>query len=220
MSREATRETRIDNLKKTQEGRKEDARERVDKAIEQLQKMGGKINFHNIAREAKVSVSYLYKYPELKQQIAELRNQQSHLPPPGKPISSKSHDKVVARFKERIQRLEKDNQDLRCKNEALAGQVYRVHLLQEQVERQQQMIEDLQARLSEAYQQKSVAKITSISSKIKVKVSDQIQEELESLGIELNSTLIKKINSSSEAVVLAAILTFPVKSKMQSVRVL
>ena len=205
MSREATRETRIENLKKTQEARKEDARERVDKAIERLQKMGGKINFHTIAREASVSVSYLYKYPELKQQIAELRSKQSHLPPTAKSVSSKSHDRVVARFKERIQKLEKDNQELRRKNEALAGQVYRVHLLQEQVERQQETIEDLQARLTEAAQQKSVAKVTPISSKIKAKVSDQVKAKLASLGIQLNSTLIKRINASSEEVVLAAI---------------
>ena len=155
MSREGTKETRIENLKKTQSARKEDARERVNKAIERLQKRGGKINFHTVAREASVSVSYLYKYPELKQQIAELRNKQSHLPPLAKPVSSKSHDRVVARFKERIQKLEEQNRELRRKNEALAGQVYRVHLLQEQVERQQETIEDLEARLAEVQEQKS-----------------------------------------------------------------
>ncbi len=205
MSREATRETRIENLKKTQAARKEDARERVDKAIENIQKMGGKINFHTVAREANLSVSYLYKYPELKQLIGELRSKQSHLPPPAKPVSSKSHDRVVARLKERIQKLEKDNQELRRKNEALAGQVYRVHQLQEQVERQQQTIEDLQARLAEAQEQKSVAKVTSISSKRKVSLCDKVKTELDSLKIKLNSTLTKKINASTEETVLAAI---------------
>ncbi len=205
MSREATRETRIENLKKTQASRKKDARERVDKAIENIQKMGGKINFHTVAREANLSVSYLYKYPELKQLIGSLRSKQSHLPPPAKPVASKSHDRVVARLKERTQKLEKDNQELRRKNEALAGQVYRVHHLQEQLERQQQTIEDLQARLAEAQEQKSVAKVTPISSKIKVKVSDQVKAELDSLGIKLNSTLTKKINASTEEAVLAAI---------------
>lgn len=205
MSRETTRETRIENLKKTQTARKEDARERVDKAIERLQKTGGKINFHTIAREANLSVSYLYKYPELKLHIAELRNKQSHLPPPAKPVSSKSHDRVVARLKERIQKLEKDNRELRRKNEALAGQVYRVHQLQEQVERQQETIEDLQARLAEAYEQKPVAKVTPISSKIKASVSDSLKAKLDRLGIKLNGTLTKKIKSSNQETVLAAI---------------
>ncbi len=205
MTREATRETRIENLKKTQAARKEDARERVDKAIESLQKMGGKINFHTVAREANLSVSYLYKYPELKQLIGSLRSKKSHLPPPAKPVSSKSHDRVVARFKERIKKLERENSELRRKNEALAGQVYRVHQLQEQVERQQQTIEDLQARLAEEQEQKSVSKVTPISSKIKVKVSDQVKAELDNLGIQLNGTLTKKINASTEETVLAAI---------------
>ena len=205
MTREATRETRIENLKKTQAARKEDARERVDKAIEKIQKMGGKINFHTVAREANVSVSYLYKYPELKQLIGELRSKQSHLPPPAKPVSSKSHDRVVARLKERIQKLEKDNQELRRKNEALAGQVYRVHQLQEQVERQQQTIEDLQARLAAAPEQKLVTKVTPISSKRKVSLAQKVKAELDSLDIKLNSTLTKKINASTEETVLAAI---------------
>ena len=205
MTREATRETRIENLKKTQAARKEDARERVDKAIEHLQKTGGKINFHTVAREANLSVSYLYKYPELKQLIGELRSKQSHLPPPAKPVSSKSHDRVVARFKERIKKLEKDNQELRRKNEALAGQVYRVHHLQEQVERQQQTIEDLQARLAAAPEQKLVTKVTPISSKRKVSLAKKVKAELDSLDIKLNSTLTKKINVSTEETVLAAI---------------
>ncbi len=205
MSREATRETRIENLKQTQAARKEDARERVDKAIERLEKIGGKINFHTVAREANLSVSYLYKYPELKQHIAELRSKQSHLPPPAKPVSSKSHDKVVGRLKERIQKLEKENRELRRKNEALAGQVYRVHHLQEQVERQQETIEDLQTRLTEAHEQKPVAKVTPISSKIKAVVSDKVKAELDSLGIKLNGTLTKKISASTEETVLAAI---------------
>ena len=205
MSREATRETRIENLKKTQAARKEDARERVDKAIEHLQKTGGKINFHTVAREANLSVSYLYKYPELKQLIGELRSKQSHLPPPAKPVSSKSHDRVVARFKERIKKLERENSELRRKNEALAGQVYRVHHLQEQVERQQQTIEDLQARLAAAPEQKLVTKVTPISSKRKVSLAQKVKAELDSLDIKLNSTLTKKINASTEKTVLAAI---------------
>ena len=141
----------------------------------------------------------------MKQYIAELRNKQSHLPPPPKPVSSKSHDRVLARLKERIQKLEKDNHELRRKNEALAGQVYRVHQLQEQVERQQETIEDLEARLAEAQEQKPVAKVTPISSKIKASVSDSLKAELESLGIKLNGTLTKKIKASNEETVLAAI---------------
>ena len=137
MKKEDTKETRIETLKKTQELRKQDSLERVYKAIERLQKIGAKINFHTVAKEANLSVSYLYKYPELKQQVAGLRSQQSSMPigTVAKPASS-SHTKVISRLKDRIHQLEDVNQELRRKNEALAGQVYRVYHLQTQVERQ------------------------------------------------------------------------------------
>lgn len=77
MNRVDTRESRIDTLKKTQESRKQTCLERVYKAIERLQKIGAKINFHTVAKEANLSVSYLYKYPELKQHVAQIRSQQS-----------------------------------------------------------------------------------------------------------------------------------------------
>ena len=206
MSKEDIKEARIETLKRTQATRKDDARERVYQAIKRLEKTGGKINFHNIAKEANVSVAYLYKYPELKQHIAELRSKQSSMPisPVAKPASS-SHAKIVSHLKERLRQLEEQNQELRRKNEALAGQIYRVHHLQAQVERQQQTIEDLQARLNESHEQKSVATVTPISSKKKAEVSDKIKSELETLEIPLNTTLTKTIKSASEELVLNAI---------------
>lgn len=206
MKREETRDTRIETLKKTQEARKQDAIERVYKAIERLQKIDAKINFQNIAREANLSVSYLYKYPEVKQHIAELRAKQSAFPvtPVAKPNST-STGKVITRLKNKIQQLEQDNKELKRKNEALAGQVYRAHQLQAQVERQQQTIEDLQARLKDGNGQKNLSKVTPISSKRKSQVSESIQEELDNLGIKLNPTLTKKIISSTDEAVLNAI---------------
>jgi hypothetical protein len=203
MKREDTKATRIETLKKTQFARKQDAIERVYKAIERLQKINAKINFQNIAREANLSVSYLYKYPELKQHIAELRSKQSAFPvaPVAQPNST-STGKVIARLKNKIQQLEQDNKELKRKNEALAGQVYRAHQLQAQVERQQQTIEDLQARIKD---EKNLSKVTPISSKRKSQVSESIQEELDNLGIKLNPTLTKKIISSTEEAVLNAI---------------
>lgn len=219
MNRVDTRESRIDTLKKTQESRKQNCLERVYKAIERLQKIGAKINFHTVAKEANLSVSYLYKYPELKQQVAQIRSQQSSMPvsPVAKPGSS-SHAKVVSRLKERIHQLEAQNQELRRKNEALAGQVYRVHYLNEQIERQQQTIEDLTSRLKESHAQASIAKVVPIAQVKSLHTSDLIQEEpkslgkcgkiqseLDTLGIKVNSTLAKLIKAAPEEIVLKAI---------------
>ena len=200
-----TREFRIDNLKQTQEQRKQDSKNRVYQAIERLQKLNAKINFHTIAREAQVSVGYLYKYPELKQHIGELRSKQNSLPvsPVAKPNST-SQGKVVTRFQEKIKKLEAENKELKRKCEALAGQVYRVHHLESQVERLQEQNEDLRAKLDEI---KVAKKVTSIDTKRKTKTitSKNIESELDSIGITLNPTLNKTIKAATEDAVWEAI---------------
>ncbi|AFY92878.1 DUF6262 family protein [Chamaesiphon minutus] len=203
MSNSDTKQARVDNLQQVQAARKEDSAGRVFKAIERLQKIDGKINFTTVAKEANVSVSYLYKYPEIKQRIAEVRNKQRSFPtsPVAQPNSS-STGKIITRLKEKSQQLENENKELKRKNEALAGQVYRVHYLQEQVERQQQIIEDLQGKLKG---EQLDSKVTPISSKRKTTIDEQIQSELDSLDIGLNPTLTKTIKAATESTVLAAI---------------
>ena len=163
MSNKNTRELRIKNLKKTQEARKQDTKNKVYKAIEKLHKRNAIINFHTVAREAQVSVSYLYKYPEIKQHIAELRSQQNSLP---KKIfaktNSNSQGKLISRLKERIKKLEEEKKELKRKCEALTGQVYRFHHLQSQVERLQQHNEDLRSKLDN---QEIAKKVTPIDKK-------------------------------------------------------
>lgn len=138
--------------------------------------------------------------------------------PATKPVSSNSFAKVVNRFKERIHQLEEQNREIRRKNEALAGQVYRIHYLQEQVERQERTIEDLTTRLKEAHAQISAAKVTSITQAKSLHGNDLIQEypkilgkndnvqsQLDNLGIKVNSTLAKLIKVAPEEIVLKAI---------------
>ena len=208
MSNKDTKELRINNLKQTQKQRQEDARNRVYKAIERLQKLNAKINFHTIAREAQVSVSYLYKYPEIKQQIGELRSKQNSLPvsPVAKPNST-SHGKVVTRLQERIKKLEAENKELKRKCESLAGQVYRAHHAQAQVERLQEQNEHLRTKLGE---QEIAQKVTPIDKKRKSKsaIDQDIQAELDDFGISLNPTLTKTIKGATEDTVLAAIEAF------------
>jgi Family of unknown function (DUF6262) len=203
MSNSDTKQARVDNLQQVQAARKEDSADRVFKAIERLQKIDGKINFTTVAKEANVSVSYLYKYPEIKQRIAEVRNKQRSFPtlPVAQPNSS-STGKIITRLKEKIQQLENENKELKRKHDALAGQVYRVHYLQEQVERQQQIIEGLQGKLKD---EQLDSKVTPISSKRKATIDAQIQSELDALDIGLNPTLTKTIKAATESTVLAAI---------------
>jgi len=205
MSNQDTRESRINNLKQTQKERQENAKNRVYQAIERLHKLNAKINFHTIAREAQVSVSYLYKYPEIKQHIAELRSKQNSLPVnPVAQANSTSQGKVITRLQEKIKKIEAENTELKRKCEALAGQVYRAHHLQAQIERLRTENEDLRAKLG---QQEIAKKVTPIDKKKKSKlaISDKVQSELDELGIELNTTLTKTISSASESTILDAI---------------
>ena len=211
MNKDNLKQYRIDNLKQAQATRKQDSLNRVNEAISQLQKRHEKINFRTIASVANVSVSYLYKYPEIKQRIAEIRNEQSSMVRQElKPTVSTSQVKVQARLIERIKGLENENKELRRKNEALAGQVYRVHQLNELIECQQSTIEDLESRLEECSlnNPKLSSKITPISQKRTKKLLEsrsQIDSELKTLNIRINSTLSKLIDNNPEEVVLNAI---------------
>ena len=211
MNKDNLKQYRIDNLKQAQATRKQDSLNRVNEAISQLQKRHEKINFRNIASVANVSVSYLYKYPEIKQRIAEIRNEQSSMVYQQlKPTVSTSQVKVQARLKERIKGLENENKELRRKNEALAGQVYRVHQLNELIERQQSTIEDLESRLEQCSlnNPKLSSKITPITQKRTKKLLEsrsKIDSELKTLNIRINSTLSKLIDNNPEEVVLNAI---------------
>ena len=215
MATKSTKETRIERLNQIQEERKQKALNSVNTALEKMVKQRAKINFQTVAREANVSVSYLYKYPEIKTRIAEIRNQQSVMPRPrmSEPTSNKSHQKIVNRLKNRIKQLEREVTELKKLNQGLAGQVYRVSELEAMVERQRKQIENLESRLKDCLSQQQIypavdaSKVTPIS-KAKTKksgITDQITSELNLLGIKLTSTLKKTINAADEQTVLNAI---------------
>ncbi|WP_088889954.1 DUF6262 family protein [Leptolyngbya ohadii] len=206
---------RTENLKRAQAARKDETLERAYKAIEHLQKTGSKINFPAIAKVANVSVSYLYKYPELKQHIAELRNQQSAMPrkPLKKPTVSDSQTKVITRLKERVRQVEEQNRDLQHRNEALAGQVYRLHQLQAQVERQQQTIQDLEVQLQRIRSQPAPVaaqeiNVTPITQAKLVQRGDLIEEAFKTSGVALTPTWNRILRQHDEQATLQAIQAY------------
>lgn len=219
MSSPDTKEARIKTLTDTQSARKQETLEKVYKAINRLQKIGAKINFQTVAKEANVSVPYLYKYPELKEYISQLRNQQSSMssnPTVQPPVTAKAHSQVIERLKKRIHELEKDNTQLKRKNEALAGQVYRVHSLQEQVERQKEIIELYENRFKESSQQKHNTKVVPLVKQSQT-LNPHVLEELEKLEIQLNDNLTQIIEAATLSDVLAAIEYYKYEQKRTSI---
>lgn len=203
-----TKEARIKNLTDAQLARKKQTKEKVDKAIEHLFHIGAKITFQTVAREASVSVPYLYKYPELKAYIAQLRlEQQFSIPASPKieqTVTLKAHSQIVERLKKRIYEIEKENIELKRKNEALAGQLYKAHSLRGQVDRQREIIEALENRLKIVSQQITDNKVSVLRTKPQI-VSNNILDELDQLEIQVNDNLINQIKAATESDVLAAI---------------
>ena len=146
-----TKEARIAKLNAVQSSRKRQCKNKVDEALERMQREGLKINFNTVALEANVSVSYLYKYPEVKCKVAEIRNKQLSMPKPELAQSStaKSQPKMIARLKDRIKRQEDEINKLKSVNQVWAGRVYKMSELEALVERLQKRIKDLEASLRE-----------------------------------------------------------------------
>jgi Family of unknown function (DUF6262) len=215
MPKEDGKDVRIAALKAAAVAKQQRAAEGLDKAINKLIKSNEPMSFANVAREAGVSISYLYKYPEVKARVLELRQQQQQVGKPNKiqTASDASKAVIINELRERIKKLEADLTGLRKANEGMAGRLYQLHDMQVMVERLKAENEDLKKQVSEQVKTPeeidsnsiSGSNVTSISQRSKSSVSDAIKSELEQLNIPLNSTLTKRIKAATEERVLAAI---------------
>ena len=215
------KEKRIAALNETQEKRRQEYLEKTEKAIIKLSQMNQKLSFANIAREAKVSISYLYKYPEIKKRIQYLRRQQEENAKPVKPQlrTEKSSQTIINQLKGRIKRLESEKKELSKQNEVLTGRLYATGNTQDTIARLnaenskfkaeiKQLRTELAStknELSKYKTQEFETKVTPISKAQTSEISEVIKSELKSLGIKLNSTLRKIIKANDEHTVLNAI---------------
>ena len=216
------REERIARLSAASEQKKQDALTATEKAIRKLQQEGKVITFKSVAREAGVSTSYLYKYPELKEKIGQLREEQKRSGRRVIPVASAhSKSRIISHLKKRIKDLEQEVAQLRHANESLAGRAFELEEYENTVNRFRQHNEKLNTeveRLAEENSQlkdklarhnlRSTKKVTSIKSKQKrpyIPVPDSVKEELKNLGIKINSTLRTLIRANPEEIVLESI---------------
>ena len=173
------KEKRIAVLNETQEKRRREFLERTEKAIIKLSQINQKLSFANIAREANVSISYLYKYPEIKERIKYLRRQQEENAKPVKPQlrTEKSSQAIINQLKNRIKALDADKKELTKQNEALTGRLYSLGNTQDMIARLNSenskfkteikqlrtKLESTQSELNEYKKQESGIKVTPIS---------------------------------------------------------
>lgn len=216
MAREDGKELRIAALKAAAVAKQERTAANFDKAINKIVQNNEPITFANVAREAGVSLAYLYKRPEVKERILELRKQQrqgSDKPTKSQTASEASKTVIINELRERIKKLEAEITGLRKANEGMAGRLYQLQDMQVMVERVKGENQDLKRQITDLGKgsEKAISNpispsnVTPISQGVKSSVSDAIKTELEQLNISLNSTLTKRIKVTTEERVLAAI---------------
>lgn len=198
-------------LKETQQKRKEQKRQQVFSAIQVLQEQGKTITFPNIAQVANVSVSYLYKWPQLKDYIQSLREKQaiqSKLPPPKREPGPHSLKTLHEISRKRINELEDKVRELKQQNQLLRGHVAEIHELKDENER-------LRSQLRELMTPKTEGNVVSLK-KVQIPqtpsatqdVDSEIVRRVEQLGIKLGVRLQKEIQKHSVSQVKLAIAAF------------
>lgn len=218
---------KIAALKTAAEHKKLRAAENFEQAIRQLTQENQPVTFASVARKAGLSVSYLYKYPEIRERIDSLRKQQlkAGKQTEAQKASDNSKAVIIYQLRDRIKQLEAEITGLRRVNEGIAGRLYHLQGADDLVERLK--VENTQLKLDNSELKRQLAentlqqinssvpdldnlKITSLAKKQAARsdISNKIEQQLGELGIKLNHTLVKLIKSVDEETVLKAIEAF------------
>ena len=159
------REKQAEVLRRTQASRKEQKKEQVLKAIAEIQTHKKPLTFKNIATVAGCSISYLYKWDEIKAYIHELQQKKettlNSLEEDSKhrPHSLKTLHQVA---KDKIRKLEAEIKELKHQNEILRGHVAEIYEIRDENER-------LRTQLRELTSPNPASKVVSITTPIKEK---------------------------------------------------
>lgn len=195
------------------------ATEATDKAIRNLTSLNQSITVANVARLAGVSTSYIYKYPELKERIDSLRNQQVPVRISQKAASNDSQTTIIYTLREEIKRLNTMLREFQSANQLLIGKIYQQQETQNLIgyfksenKKQAQQIQELQNEIDIIKQELQFSQVTKVHHHSKIipldnnivseKIIDitiypEIKSQLEIVGIKLNPILTKLIESSS-----------------------
>ena len=216
------KEPRIAKLNAVQQTRKKDCIDRTEKAISKLLQNNERVSFGAVARIANVSVSYLYKYPEIKERIQALRDQQvknaRKLTRP-QTASEKSKQVIIGQLRERIKNLEWEKKELKKQNEKMTAELYYIGTkldlfdrMTHENQRQAEEIKKLTIELENTHNElnnckiklvENNPKVTSITQKLEQhnsnqEIDNELKTKLSDLGVRLNATLKKIILSKTQ----------------------
>ncbi|MEH2084585.1 MAG: DUF6262 family protein [Nostoc sp.] len=137
MAKNHNRDKQAEVLRRTQAQRKEQKKEQVLKAIQEILAQKQPLTFANIANVNGCSISYLYKWDDIKAYIHNIQHEketqlnlleQKDL----KPHSLKTLHKVA---RQRIRQLEAEIRELKHQNEKLKGHVAEIYELRDECDR-------------------------------------------------------------------------------------
>lgn len=128
-----TRSTRqwqrnIEGLRANAQKKAAATEQRAEAAITLLLKEQRPINFKTVAETAGISTAWLYEHESIKERIMHLRSQQTPKAqikiPPKEQASSATKDTMIAALRQRIQKLEQENRDLKRQVEVAYGLIH------------------------------------------------------------------------------------------------
>ncbi|MBG1268562.1 DUF6262 family protein [Nostoc sp. WHI] len=137
MAKNHNRDKQAEVLRRTQAQRKEQKKEQVLKAIQEILAQKQPLTFANIANVAGCSISYLYKWDEIKAYIHDIQHEkETQLNPleekDPRPHSLKTLHEVA---RQRIRQLEAEIRELKHQNEKLKGHVAEIYELRDECDR-------------------------------------------------------------------------------------
>jgi len=176
-------------------------------------KQGQKITFATVAQVANVSTAYLYKQPDLRGRIETLRDQQKQRSKPKQPPPASDNSKgvIIQSLRAENKRLRGEIDELRKINESLTGRLYQAQSSQNLADRLRAENAELRKQLEDCRSRHPAApptdnpKVTPIDKGKTRGITDRINDELDRLGIKLNSTLTRIIKAADEETVLNAL---------------
>ena len=112
-------------LQQHAQARHQAALERTERALQSLLAQQQPINFRAVARAAGVSTAWLYQQPALKLRLQQLRagNTLSVSPASKARVSDNSKTAMIATLRQRIEKLQKENEELRHQLAVVYGQL-------------------------------------------------------------------------------------------------
>lgn len=107
------------------QAKKENALQRASLGLNEMKANGLTINFNSLANYTKVSKAWLYRHPQIRQAVLNIREQgsnQKRTPDPNKLLKKKIDE--LSKVKQKLSMLEKENKQLKEQLEIVYGELH------------------------------------------------------------------------------------------------